>query len=225
VATPESVHPTVLGSVVLSSAVAEALRELIFAGEFRPGDRLVEAQLADRFGTSRGPIRDAFADLTKLGLLTSIDRRGTFVASLSPDDVDEVYSLRSALESLALERAATSITPLDLEGLATHLANLADAQEANDPFAVGAADMAFHRTIVSLARHRRLLDSWERLADQTRLLMQELSVVEPSIQSRTGDHGLILAALTERDGARAKRALVDHLASSRRSMIERFSPK
>ena len=87
--------------------------------------------------------------------------------------------------------------------------------------AVGEADMAFHRTVVSLARHRRLLEGWERLGDQTRLLMQELSVVEPWIQA--GDHRVILDALRRGDGVAARTALTDHLAGARRSMIARFS--
>ena len=73
--------------VDLGHAVTAAIRELIMTGAVAPGDRLVETELSERFGTSRGPVRDAFKELEQSGLVVSVPRRGTFVATLTAADI------------------------------------------------------------------------------------------------------------------------------------------
>ena len=85
----------------LAGDAADRIREEILAGGFRPGDHLVEAKIAEQLSISRGPVREAFKLLRAEGLLKEEPRRGTFVVSLSADDVREIYELRAALESAA----------------------------------------------------------------------------------------------------------------------------
>lgn len=209
--------------VDLSEAVTASIREMILRGELAPGERLVETALANAFRTSRGPVRDALAHLERTGLVTINPRRGTFVTKLTPADVDEVYTLRLALETLAVERAASRATAEDLRNMEAALGELTDALAAGDDRGVGEADMRFHRTIVAAAHHRRLAAAWEVFADQTLLLMQELSHARPEVQARTGAHGKILAALKKRDASKAVRIMSEHLQAARDGMLERFA--
>lgn len=203
--------------------VTAALRELIFTGELKPGERLVETELADRFGTSRGPVRDAFAELEQGGLLRSGNPRGTYVRQINTIDVDELYTLRQALEGLAAQRATDRLSVGALDNLRQHQAELSSAVTRGDPISASRADMAFHRTIVEHADHERLLDAWERVADQTRLLMQELSTVHRVEESGALDHTQIIDAFANRNPGDAQSAILDHLADARISMMQSFS--
>ena len=86
----------------LWQAVADQLRDEILDGRLPAGSRLVETELADRFGVSRGPIRDALAELARGGLAVDLPRRGTFVSSLTERDLAEVYVIRRAIEEAAV---------------------------------------------------------------------------------------------------------------------------
>lgn len=197
----------------LAGAVTESLRAAITTGELVAGERLVETELASRFGVSRGPIRDALAELEHSGLVEVRARKGSFVRSLTATDVDEVYSLRTALETLAVKRAAArGVDAAEFDRL---LDELDGAHRSGDRATIGAADMALHRAIVAGADHARLSDAWEQLADQTLLLMTRLSGLAPGIQDSTGSHRDVVDRLLAGDGEAAAEALAEHLAEAR----------
>ncbi|MGH1487908.1 MAG: GntR family transcriptional regulator [Acidimicrobiales bacterium] len=205
----------------LGTAVTASLRSTIVSGELAAGSRLVETELAERFGVSRGPVRDALAELERSGLVELRARKGSFVRRLTASDVDEVYTLRIALESLAIRQAAT--VGVERSALQPLLDNLETANAGQDRAAIGNADMALHRAVVIAAGHGRLLDAWERLADQTLLLMTDLPAVNPEIQGPAGAHRAIVDHLSSGDAELAAAALVEHLESARSAMLERFN--
>ncbi len=211
-----------IARVELRDMVTAALRELIVVGELKPGERLVETELAEQFGTSRGPVRDAFAELELGGLLTSGNPRGTYVRRFSTVDVDEVYTLRQSLEGLAAQRATDRLSFDAVDALRQHQDDLTKAVTRGDAVSASRADMAFHRIIVEHADHERLLDAWERVADQTRLLMHELSTVYRVAESGALDHTQIIDAFADRDPRRAQAAVFDHLDGARVSMMRSF---
>jgi len=208
----------------LGTAVTASLRSAIVTGELPAGGRLVETDLARQFGVSRGPIRDALAELQRGGLVELRARKGSFVRSLTAADVDEVYTLRIALESLAIRRAAAAVRrqPGLGQGLKGLLRELISAHEQSDGIRIGEADMALHRTIVEAADHSRLLEAWERLADQTLLMMTSLSSLDPAIQGPAGSHRAIIEHLIAGSADSAAAVLVEHLESARQVVIERF---
>ena len=101
----------------LREVVSEALREAIIDGALKPGERLMEIQLADELGVSRTPIREAIRRLELEGFLIMVPRRGTYVADLSIKDINEVFEIRTALDVLAAGLAAERITEEELEKL------------------------------------------------------------------------------------------------------------
>ncbi len=205
----------------LGSAVTTALRDAIVAGRFEAGERLVETDLAEQFGTSRGPIRDALAELERTGLVELRPRKGSFVRTLTATDVDEVYSLRITLESMAIRLAVEAgrgdaIGSELLEALAVAHAG------GGGSHAIALADMALHRAVVAAAGHQRLLEAWEALADQTLLMMATLPSVAPDIQGPMGAHRAIVDALASGVADVAEAALVEHLTEARAAMSARF---
>ena len=163
----------------LGTAVTQSLRAAIVSGELAAGSRLVETDLAEQFGVSRGPIRDALAELQHTGLVELRARKGSFVASLTAADVGEIYSLRSALEALAAHQAAAA--GVDRTRMTALLDDLSAANRTGEATKIGAADMALHRGIVEAAQNSRLLEAWERLADQTPALPRALPGIPPPL--------------------------------------------
>ncbi len=215
----ESTNRERIARLDLGEAVTTALRELIFDGTFEQGARLVETELAERFGTSRGPVRDALTDLENAGLVVSGERRGTYVRILTTEDVDELYTLRHALETLAGRRAAQRADPATLAVLEQALADMHQALANGDPVEASRADMTFHRTIVETADHSRLLFAWERLGDQTRLLIQGLTDLPPISRDAVLSHDDILDAMRAGESTAAEHAIGEHLDRARRTVI------
>lgn len=216
---PVETAPSLIGPVDLSHAVTTAIRELIMTGAVAPGERLVETELSERFGTSRGPVRDAFKELEQSGLVVSIPRRGTFVATLTASDIDEIYTLRLALEKLAIAKTTVVATNDDIAEMQAAVEQLSAAQRTSDRRAGAEADIAIHRLIVRTAGHERLTDAWERLADQTLLLMAELMDLLLDVQHASGDHHTLVNAIADHDVQAAEKALTEHLLAARDAMI------
>lgn len=209
----------------LGEQISERIKRAILKGELAGGDRLVESELAERYGTSRGPVRDALTLLERRGLVVSRARRWTSVKKMTRDDVDEVYGLRVALESVAVSQLARSkdraIAVAELE---QRQVDLAAAHLTGDRLKIGEADMAFHRSIVVGSGHRRLADAWERLSDETLLLMVELSSIDSVVQAPGGDHRSLVDAITDGDAEAACAALEHHLMGAASAIIAGIEP-
>src|SRR5256885_5400346 len=147
-----------------------ALRNLILAGEYAPGERLVESELANRFRTSRGPVRSALKELERQGLVVIAPRRGTFVRTLSQQDVEEILSLWELMWSFAARRAIERITSADLSGLRA----MVDMVPPDDePELLLEYSVMFHRRVFQIANHTRALEIFDSLVTQaqSRLVM------------------------------------------------------
>ena len=150
---------TVFEHKQLWESVAHQLRDEILDGRLAAGSRLLETELAERFGVSRGPVRDALNGLARQGLAEDLPRRGTFVSSLSERDLDEVYVLRRAIEEAAVRLAIARASD---EDMATMYERLVDAEEAygrDDLPTAWEADMAFHREYCRMSGNGVRVDS------------------------------------------------------------------
>jgi DNA-binding GntR family transcriptional regulator len=143
---PPPLTPTVKRS--LADDVVDRLRDAIFHGSFMPGESLREEQLAAMLDVSRGPVREALVQLEREGLVIVRRHRGATVARLSRSDLEDVYSLRLALERLAVQRAARYATDQDFAAMETVLAAF-DVALAHGPSEkeVAELDVRFHDLI------------------------------------------------------------------------------
>lgn len=196
----------------LWESVADQLRDEILDGRLPAGSRLVEMELADRFGVSRGPIRDALRELARGGLAVDLPRRGTFVSSLTEADLEEVYVIRRAIEEAAVRLAITKASETDIADMFAVLAEAEAAYGGDDLAAAWEADMAFHRSYCRLSGNGRLLALFEHVASQTVLLMRTAQGTRASLRwtPPVELHREIAAGIAARDVSRAMRAVGAH---------------
>jgi DNA-binding GntR family transcriptional regulator len=200
----------------LAVDIAERLRSAILDGHFGPGERLREEALARSMGVSRGPIREALVRLEREGLLVIRRNRGAVVAQLSREDLDEVYTLRVAIERLAVQRAVEHGNEESIAQLQSVVDEIADAvgrgiseQEAAE------LDLRFHDQIYQAANHRRLVESWLTLRPQIYFVFLNRNVANPDFRDYVvTSHQDILDAIHLRDETLAVRLIEEHLRGS-----------
>jgi len=185
--------------------------EAIDTGVYRPGDRLVESELAERFGVSRTPIREALQRLETQSLLTR-DGRSLIVASLDHNQLAELYVVRGELEGLAARLAARHATPEEVRVLSDMLE--ADRALVNDPKALSRANRRFHHQI-HLASHNRFLVRQLDLVHRSMALLATTSLeVDGRPVGTLDEHAAIVQAIKDGDGDEADRALRDHISKA-----------
>ena len=174
--------------------------EAIDVGLYRPGDRLVESELAERFGVSRTPIREALQRLETQGLLTR-DGRSLIVASLDHNQLAELYVVRAELEGLAARLAARHATPEEIRVLRDMV--LEDNALLGDPAALSRANRRFHKQI-HLASHNRYLVQQLDLVHRSMALLATTSLAaEGRGEDALAEHLRIVEAISEGDGNEA----------------------
>lgn len=155
----------------LVEAVVSQLRRLIVSGELRPGERLIEERLTERFGVSRPPMREALRVLQRDGIVQSRQRRGFIVTPITADDVREIYSLRFVLERTAVEFGVPVAEPGAFVPLRAAVERIRAAVQTGQQDEVVSANRAFHTALIALSRHRRLMGIWESLQMQMEMCM------------------------------------------------------
>jgi DNA-binding GntR family transcriptional regulator len=183
--------------------------EAIDVGVFKPGDRLVESDLAERFGVSRTPIREALQRLETQSLLER-DGRSLIVASLTHNQMAELYVVRRELEGLAARLAAQHATDEEIRVLRDMVTS--DDALVDDPTALSRANKRFHHQL-HLASHNRFLVQQLDLVHRTMALMATTSLaVEGRGEIAQAEHRAIVSAIEARDVAAADSALKEHIS-------------
>lgn len=201
----------------LGEQVRRALQERVAEGRLQPGDRIFEQDLAVEFGVSRVPVREAIRRLQGDGLVEVRDRRrGVFVRSLGRRQAEELFDVREALESLAARLAAERSSSEGVERMGALVAEARRCMEAGDFAAMAEANSAFHDELVALSGHELLPTMLEplhgRLAYLFRLNLEPERVCT--------EHEQLHAAVAAGDAERAVAVAHQHVASSRRMVVD-----
>ncbi len=192
--------------------------EAIDVGVYKPGDRLVESELAERFGVSRTPIREALQRLETQSLLER-DGRSLIVASLDHNQMAELYIVRRELEGLAASLAARHATEEEIRVLQEMVAD--DDALVGDPPALSRANRRFHEQI-HLASHNRYLVQQLNLVHRTMALMATTSLaVEGRGEIAQSEHKAIVEAIAARDEETAAEALRQHISVAFMTRLKR----
>jgi len=185
--------------------------EAIDEGFYKPGDRMVESELAERFGVSRTPIREALQRLETQSLLNR-DGRSLIVASLDHNQLAELYAVRAELEGLAARLAAQHAAEEEVRVLREMVED--DRGKIGDPAALARTNRRFHKQ-VHLASHNRYLVQQLDLVHRTMALLATTSLaVEGRSETAIAEHDAIVTAIEARDGAAAATALRKHISSA-----------
>jgi DNA-binding GntR family transcriptional regulator len=200
--------------VSLGEIVAGRLRAAILNSELTPGQHLREEQIAELLEVSRGPVRDAFLILEGEGLVRLSRHRGATVAEMSVDDFGEVYSLRSAIEELAVRLAIRRHDAADLEALDQSFGELRSRMRRSSvaPQEAARLDVSFHDGIFRAAHHDRLYKSWSTIRLQVHWFMLLRTVVDKDWRDdMVQNHLRILDLIRGGDEAAAVAAVGDHI--------------
>ena len=213
--------PTVLQLVQsnsLPALVQIEIEQLILGGELAIGQRINESELASRFGTSRGPIREALRALEESRLVRSEKNRGVFVREISVAEADEIYDVREALDQLIGQRVAERATPEQLRELKAVLAEMDRATAKHDIKCYHALNLKFHDMLVEFAGNARLAESY-RLLTKGLLLFRLRGLQDGGgFAVSNTEHKAVADAIATRDSTRAGRLLRQHAVESRARM-------
>jgi DNA-binding GntR family transcriptional regulator len=202
----------------------EILRR-IARGEFHPGQRLVEEELASEFQVSRTPIREVLFKLEHDGLVQRLRNHGARVTSFTPDDIEEIYEIRKCLECLGIRYATKSLKLIDLLDLEHRLEELHTARGTDLIHRQSELDVEMHKLIVSHSGNRRLvafLDNLSMLIHSVRLLSHG---VDQYARATTDEHLAVIRALLRRDADLAERLLGEHIEASKQRALGFFLKK
>lgn len=198
-----------------SARVADALREQIIHGEYPPGARLRQEEIAERFGASRVPVREALKSLEAEGLVTLVANAGAWVSRLTLAECEEIYQTRERLEPLLLRYSAPGLGPSDYDVLD----DLAERMAAtNDVAEFLALDREFHMTSYSAASTLMLGDLVNRLWNTTQPYRRAYTLLIDVHSQRIvhDEHHLLVTALREGDLESAERTVESHIRRTRR---------
>jgi GntR family transcriptional regulator, gluconate operon transcriptional repressor len=200
-------------------AVLSNLRLAIIRGQLPAGTHLLEAQLAEKLRVSRGPVREALLRLEQEGLLINQPYRGKFVANITPQMIQEIYSLRRVLECFAAELAVNKLELGDLERLGALFERMMLAVNAGHFEEFADIDLEFHRLFVVAAGHTRLLQMWETLTDVNHaFIVVNASLDQENYRMIAQGHQAILQAFAQHNVEEVKATLNFHLEEAERRL-------
>ncbi len=199
----------------LSKNVVDAVREMISSGAVGQGEHLKESEIAQALGVSRGPVREAFTQLQNEGFIELRRHRGAFVSTLTRRDIEEVYTLRLALERLAIERATERVTPALLARLDDVLTRMRGVGPDFAPAEAVDLDLAFHDLVFEAADHDRLQRSWMFIRSQVRFFLHARNVSHPDFLAvGHAEHHVLRDIVAAGDPAAASAAIVEHVSGA-----------
>jgi DNA-binding GntR family transcriptional regulator len=197
-----------------SNAIYEQLREEILSGAMKPGDRLVELELARRMGTSQGPVREALARLRAEELTITLPHRGSFVSEISVEDARDTYDVRRVLEPYAHKLALPRMGEAEYRVLEEEIDRMAEAAKTGRFADNVAHDMAFHRQIFHWSGSPMLMRFWHMIEAKTRNF---IAVASPAVfddpEPQVRSHYALLELMRKGDLPALEKQLDRHLAA------------
>ena len=207
----------------LTGIVRDEITRLIEAGELLPGAWVNEAELAQRFGVSRGPVREACRGLEQIGLLRFVVNRGAFVRQIDLKEAAELYDLRSALFALAGRLLAPIIDTKGLTRLEDLLAQMETAAADGELEEYYPLNLQFHRAILELSGNARLLSAYQNCVRELHLFRRSALVSKERMKSSNLEHRAIFKALKSRDAAKAFQLMQDHVLNAKARVLRETS--
>jgi DNA-binding GntR family transcriptional regulator len=202
--------------------IADALRQAILHGIFEGGQSLRQDEIATKFGVSRIPVREALRQLEAEGLVVFQPNRGATVTTVSPEEAQEIYEIRLALETMALQYAITEFTDADLQPIAAIL-DITD--QTTDVGRLAELNWEFHAALYTLAHRPRLLSMIKTLHTNVDRYVR-LQLKDDNYRDRTHkEHHLLLEYCKKRDGERAIALLQQHIKTTGEQLVAHLRNK
>ncbi len=197
----------------LRDVVFTTLREAILKGELKPGERLMELQLAEKMGVSRTPIREAIRMLEQEGLAVTIPRRGAQVAGMTEKDMEDALEIRAALDELAVQLACDAITDEQLKQLKLAMKSFEESTRSGDVKRIAQADVEFHDAIYTATGNEKLVSMLNNLREQVYRYRVEYLKDEKGYPSLIEEHEELYAGIAKRDKEHVSRVMKRHVVN------------
>jgi DNA-binding GntR family transcriptional regulator len=197
----------------------EEIERVILGGEYAPGDRINEKELALRFGVSRGPIREALRSLEASGLVEQVRNRGVFVRRLTAEQAADIYDVRAVLFAFAGKLMAMKASGDDIVRLRSFVAAMDAAIARDDRKDYLRENFAFHMFIVAGAANPVLSTHYLSLVKQLTLYRARNLTIVDSMRASNDEHGEMVEAIAARDPARAEAAHLNHVMTAKRRLM------
>ncbi len=210
-------HPTIaiLQNSSLTSVVQQELERRIVQGELAPGDKLLEAALAEQLGVSRGPVREAFRMLEEAGLVRQEKNRGVFVRHIPLDEALEIFDLRAMMDEAVGRQLANTITPEQLRQLRGMVDVMERAVKAGDADQYHRLNLEFHDTLVAVAGNRKLCEMYRRLINELSLFRRMNLADSRQLPVSASEHRAIVKTIASGDADAAGLAMRQHVLDSK----------
>lgn len=197
----------------LMEATAEQIRDAIVSGELPLGSKLSEQRLADIFGVSRSPVRDALASLQTEGLVNISAKRGSFVFTPDLKDVDDLCEYRAVLEAAALRMALARNPEVLVSGLSKSITEMQAALEKQDVRRYTRGDLQFHKAIIDTCGNRSIAQAYERTISPVMALRTHLfTIMNATLDRSMEEHAGLVEACRSGDADEAVRLLEEHVS-------------
>jgi len=200
----------ILRTQSLSSVVFESLEYAILNGEMEPGEHLNETAIAEKYGVSRGPVREACRRLEEAGLVEFIVNRGVFVKKLDFGDALEIYQIRAALFAFAGRILARRVTNEQIDQLSRLIADMESASERGDADAYYAGNLEFHGSLMRFTGYRRLVRLYEGLNKEVHVFRRRGLAENANRRASCAEHRAIVEELKGGNPSRIARVMRDH---------------
>jgi DNA-binding GntR family transcriptional regulator len=211
--------PAIQTAEGLPRSIAEQLKQLIYAGEFKAGDRLNEAALAVRMGTSRGPIREAIRILTGTGLVTPVVNRGVFVRQVSIREMLEIYDLRALVFGFAAVRACEHVTDEHRQKFEALLDGMDAASQAGDSGLYYDLNVQFHELVLLLSQSQRAHQLYDSYVKELHLYRRQNFNAPGNMRRSNVEHRRIYEAISRGNAAKAKQYAEEHIQAGRQRLL------
>lgn len=195
----------------LRDVVFNTLRQAILRGELKPGERLMEIQLANKLGVSRTPIREALRKLELEGLVNMVPRKGAEVADITEKSLRDVLEVRKALEELSVQLACEKITEEEIEELKRVAERFKDTLDDQDVTKIAEADVAFHDVIYTATDNQKLILLLNNLREQMYRYRVEYLKKEEAYPQLITEHEELIDNISKRNKEEATRIMCEHI--------------
>ena len=195
----------------LRDVVFNTLRQAILRGELKPGERLMEIQLANKLGVSRTPIREALRKLELEGLVNMVPRKGAEVADITEESLRDVLEVRKALEELSVQLACEKITEEEIEELKRVAERFKDTLDDQDVTKIAEADVAFHDVIYTATDNQKLILLLNNLREQMYRYRVEYLKKEEAYPQLIAEHEELIDNISKRNKEEATRIMCEHI--------------
>ena len=206
--------------IPLRDVVFNTLRQAIIKGELKPGERLLEVQLAEQLGVSRTPVREAIRKLELEGLVVMMARRGATVSGITKKHLQDVLEIRGALEELAMKLACERMTDEQQAALKEQGALLEKQKDSDDAFTLSDIDARFHELIYQATNNPRLIQMLANLREQMYRYRLEYMRAKDKRGKLLEEHRSIIKAIEKHDVEAGRKAIIEHLASQEKEILK-----